>query len=149
MPMPATAHPTRSWSADISHRMPATLRSPISRSLGQTMRASGPRASAAPTATTIGSIPASTGATGGRSSTETSSACPRAASHERPRRPRPALWRSAPTTVPSGAPSRARTIRSSLVEPVSADQVTGPASGGRSRGATRAGTTRSASGSIR
>ena len=118
-------------------------------SFGHTIRASGPSASAAPTATTTGSNPASTGATPGRSSTETSSAWPPAASHERPRRPRPADWRSAPTTVPSGAPSRARAVRSSFVEPVSACHVTGPASGGESRGATRAGTTGSASGSSR
>src|SRR5690606_765169 len=40
-------------------------------------------------------------------------------SHALPRRPRPAVWRSAITTRPSGAPARASARTTSLVEPVS------------------------------
>ena len=118
-------------------------------SLGHTIRASGPSASAVATATTMGSSPASTGGTSGRRSTDTSSAWPGAASQARPLRPRPALWRSAPITSPSPAPARAWARTSSLVEPVSGDHSTGPATGGRRRGVTSIGTTGSASSASR
>ena len=49
---------------------------------------------------------------------------PGGASHVRSRRPRPAVWWSATSTIPSGAPSRARASASAFVEPVSATQRT-------------------------
>ena len=60
----------------------------------------------------------------GRSRIEHSSDAPGGACHVRPRRPRPAVWWSATSTVPAGAPARAAATRSALVEPVSSTQVT-------------------------
>ena len=56
----------------------------------------------------------------GRSTTVISNDEPGGASHVRPNRPRPAVWWSATTTTPSGAPARARSAASRLVESSSA-----------------------------
>src|SRR5262249_47902735 len=61
----------------------------------------------------------------GRSSTEKVSAAPGSVSHDRPRRPRPAVCRSATSTVPSPAPSLAAAMRSAFVDPVSVTTRTG------------------------
>ena len=124
-----------------SARIPASLRSSTTRSLGHFSRASTPvasaTASASATATAIVTAPA-TGA-GGRNSTDTSSALPGGATQLRARRPRPAVWWSATTTIPSPAPSRARPSASLLVDPVSAHQRTSanrlPASAARTAAA--------------
>src|SRR5262245_1700355 len=130
IPMPATAQCTRSWSPESSQRMPATFSPSMRMSFGHTMLGStSTRVSATATATTIGRSPASAGASGGRRSTETSSASRGAATHSRPRRPRPARWKSVPMTSPSAAPLRASFATSSLVEVVSSSQMTGPATG--------------------
>ena len=93
-------------------------RSPSSTSFGhfrrrarrpQRRRARRPRSAAAATAS-------GPGATSGRSSTENGQRRPRPGSPScRSRRPRPAVWCSATTTSPSGAPARARSATRALV----------------------------------
>ena len=55
--------------------------------------------------------PADSGASAGRNNTETRRDAPGGATHPRPRRPRPAVWKSATATRPSGAPRRASSSR--------------------------------------
>ena len=51
------------------------------------------------------------GASAGRRRTDTRSDAPGGATHPRPRRPRPAVWKSATATRPAGAPRRASSSR--------------------------------------
>ena len=128
--MPRTTAPLTA-----SARMPATLRSSRSRSLGH-FRPGGVGSSATRSTASAGATPASSGSqprlpggTGGQSRSgravpgrsRTLVAMPARAgeSHSRPRRPRPAVCRSATTTRPSGSPARAASATSALVEPVS------------------------------
>ena len=128
-----------------SARMPASLRSTAepspgqTRSLGHFRRGSTPvraaTASDAARASTMVVSPAT--AAGGRSNTVSSSEPSTGASHTRPRRPRPASWWSATTTIPSGSPARTSSSTSALVEPVDASHRTSanrqPASADRAR----------------
>jgi hypothetical protein len=105
---------------------PASLRSSTTRSFGHLSPATTPVVSSTASAMARAAaivVPSATGA-GGRSRTDTSSEPPGGATHVRSRRPRPAVWWSATTTMPSGAPSRASARASALVEPVSATQRT-------------------------
>src|SRR6266540_6844884 len=71
---------------------------------------------------------ASTGASFGRRSTDTSKEDPGVETQVRPSRPRPASCWFATTTVHSGAPSSAKRRRSELVESVTSRKRTGPSS---------------------
>ena len=62
----------------------------------------------------------------GRSNTDMSSDAPAGATHVRPKRPRPALWWSATTTVPEASPSLAASRRYRLVESTSGRRIIGP-----------------------
>src|SRR5690606_37843348 len=122
---------------------PDSLRSPsgvsTTRSLGHLRRATTPATSSTASAIARPAAKPTAPATraGGRSSTETSSEPPGGATQVRDRRPRPAVWWSATTTVPSRAPSRARSMASAFVDPVVATQRTSanrpPASADRAR----------------
>ena len=110
-PMPTTTAPAPSASA----RMPASLRS----STTTIVRPLQPRVG--PASTAIASRPrprppasrdaCARTATRGASSTETSSAAPGGATHDRPSRPRPAVCSSATATTPSAAPAAACSSR--------------------------------------
>ena len=104
--MPSSTLPSGPSSAST----PASLRSSQTTSLGQLRRRPAPNARAHSTA----AMPPARLSTGssccgrcGRSRIETSSAVPAGASQLRPRRPRPARWRSARTAVKAGAPAAA------------------------------------------
>ena len=112
------------FSSTISTRIPATFASSTSTSFGHFNRARPPgsttsTASATASATTK---PSSVSRDGGRCGRSRMVACrlPSALTHARPCRPRPRVCRRATTTVPSGAPSRARALASSIVEPSTA-----------------------------
>ena len=108
-----------------STRMPATLRSPIEHVVGPLHAGVDPRARRAPRRRRTRSAAAATArlrwARVGRSSTENVSAAPAGVSQVRSSRPRPAVWCSATTTSPSGAPCRARSATSALVDGASVD----------------------------
>lgn len=118
-PIPTTAAGPSGVSTR-STRMPATFRSPSSTSLGHlTAAAAYPRlrsvlATVCPVRS--GSHGQLVAGTVGRSRTEKTSEERGGASQVRSRRPRPAVWCSATTTVPSGAPSRARSVATALVD---------------------------------
>ena len=147
MPLPA--------GQSASARIPANLRSGPdpspghTRSFGHFNRGVTPARSAtasdAARATVIVANPAT--AAGGRSSTVSISDAPGGASQVRPRRPRPAVWWSATTTVPSGSPCRASSSTSVFVEPVSATHRTSakrlPSSAARDRASASAAAIRS------
>ena len=123
MPIPTTvARP--SSVATISASSPASLASPTMRSLGHlrsgrtpVRRTSAARAESATAATTSCS---SSGSTGARKRMEQSSDAPDGDSHRRSRRPRPADWKSAYATSPSGPPFAASFTNQELVESISA-----------------------------
>src|SRR5690242_18823206 len=139
MPMPRITWVGRPAPSDAaSARMPHTFRPCTSRSFGQRMRAptaaASARASAAaspPTSESWGTLPA---LPSGRSSTEASRLSPGASHHWWPRRPRPARWWRAVTTVPSGAPAAASRCTSDWVESVASSAVTAKRSGGTPMG---------------
>src|SRR5579875_2708442 len=121
-PIPTTS--ASSASGNRSTRIPPSLASSrLTTSFGHFNPSVMPVASRMPSTT---AIPASSGnicqrgASGraGRSSTEKVSAVPGGACQLRPRRPRPARWKSATTTRPSGSPVRAAAATSSLVDSV-------------------------------
>src|SRR2546426_6994946 len=95
----------------VSTRIPASLRPRARTSFGHLSRASMPvarrSASATATAVAIENVARSAGAIRGRTRIEASRLVPGASFHDRPRRPRPADWWSATTTVRSGAPRAA------------------------------------------
>jgi hypothetical protein len=105
--------------------MPPSLRPPATTSFGHFSPAATPAASrTAARAATPAAMPnwgsaAGAKAGGGRSRTETASDVRGGVSQgDLPARPRPAVWASATTTVPSGAPAAARSRAASLVEGV-------------------------------
>ena len=100
-----------------------------------------PTASARPTPASSGSQPSRRGATpvGPQQDADRDAGAGRR-SQRRPSRPRPAVWLSATRTRPSGAPARAASATSALVEPVSATTRTSVHSPpGRTRARRRAG----------
>src|SRR5256886_738940 len=115
--------PRTTASGTASARIPAHLRSSISRSLGhlRTASTSPSRRTVSTSATpaSSGSHPYHRGVVRGRSRTLTASPARGGEVHWRSSRPRPALWRSATTTSPSAAPARAAAATSALVDPVS------------------------------
>ena len=120
--------PTTTASPAASARIPASLRSPTSRSFGHFRSATTPVVAA--TASAIATAAATT-TSGARPAGARAAAAPRRAATRpggalqvRPSRPRPARWWSATTTRPSGAPDRAASSRYRFVESVSASQRT-------------------------
>ncbi len=122
-PMPSTTRSSRpSAVVAASARTPASLRPSTRTSLGQRMPGATPSASTATaTARAPRKVSGGASATGneGRSSTETRRLSPAPSHHSRPRRPRPARWCRAVTTVPSGAPAAASRAISAWVESTS------------------------------
>src|SRR3954469_484924 len=106
-----------------SARMPQTLWSSTSTSFGHFSTAGTSAARRRPSTT---ASPASSGSqvhrrgstSRGRSSTDMAMLEPRGATQLRPCRPRPASWKSVTSTLPDGAPLRARCARSAFVDPV-------------------------------
>ena len=138
MPIPTSATP-----AVRSTRTPAILRPSTTTSFGHLMPAALPgmnerTASAAATAERMAS---DSGESSG-SANVTATPASRVSSHARPSRPRPAVWRSAVTSVPGATPaarawswvlavSRRTTASRSVLQPASADSMaSGHASGG-------------------
>ncbi len=120
-PIPTTTA-NRSSTATISASRPAIFASSTIRSFGHLSvgrtplsRTRAARAARATHATTSWSW---SGPTSGRSRIEHSSDAPAGDSQRRSRRPRPALWKSATATRPSGAPSRARSAVQVFVESI-------------------------------
>lgn len=127
IPMPTTTASLRR-----SARIPASLRGPgdpsyaaasITTSFGHLRRhatswAPHARLVARPAINGIHPRDAADQAGSGRRITENRRPLPAGVSHDRLSRPRPALWRSATTTVHSGAPADAWTSASSLVEAI-------------------------------
>src|SRR3989442_4782352 len=110
MPVAASSAPAGAPIRD-STGIPASFRPRTGTSFGHFSRASipvaGSRASATATPVAIENVARSTGATRGRTRIETRRLVPGASAHVRPRRPRPADWWSAMTTVRSAAPPAA------------------------------------------
>src|SRR6058998_969146 len=112
-----------------STRIPASFRPRTRTSFGHFSRAAIPvarsRASATATPVAIENVARSTGATRGRTRIETRRLVPGASAHVRPRRPRPADWWSATTTVRSTAPSAARSKAMACVDSTTAKRTIG------------------------
>src|SRR5439155_1402458 len=112
-----------------STRIPASLRPRASTSFGHLSRASMPvvrrSASATATAVAIENVARSAGAIRGRTRIEASRLVPGASFHDRPRRPRPADWWSATTTVRSGAPWAASPNATVCVDSTTERRTTG------------------------
>ena len=118
-PMPTTTWCTRSRSALISVKMPATFLPSTSTSFGHLSAGTTSNCtSASATATPAASVSGGTrcGASGGRSTTEKYKLDPGGECQRRPSRPRPRVCSSATTTAPAGAPARAHAAASSLVD---------------------------------
>ena len=125
-----------------STRIPASLRSSTSTSLGHFRAMSGSRsASAACTAYPVssGSHGQSCAGRSGRSSTEKVSELRAGVSHTRSSRPRPAVWCSVTTTRPSSSPARARSATTALVDGVASVTSTRQPGGATRRSGSSAG----------
>ena len=130
MPIPMTASASRPSSTAVSTRRPASFRpSSATTSFGHRTRTSAvlvtaEHASRTARAETMPSSPASAASIRGRTPTLSIRFTPAGDDHVRPRRPRPAVCRSATTARPSpplSPPSAASASRArSLVEPISA-----------------------------
>src|ERR1700722_8009326 len=115
--------PTTTAPPAVSAKIPASFRSPTSRSLGHLRSGLNPPSStqacrAASPAAPVSRCQRAGGRSVGRRRMDTSRAVPGWASQDRSRRPRPAVWSSAATTRPSGAPRPARSATTRLVESV-------------------------------
>ena len=126
-PIPTTTASFPEGSGTVSASTPATLRSPMRRSFGHFRDGETPatarHASAAASATAC-VYRCRPSALSAWKSIETSSELPGGACHRRPSRPRPAVWWSATSAVPGGAPCRAAATRSAFVDPVSSTHCT-------------------------
>src|SRR5262245_3329195 len=104
-----------------SARIPATFRPPAYTSFGHLRFVVNPVASRIPSATLTPAAIVTSGAIAadGRRIVDTYNPAPGGEDHALPCRPRPAVCRSAPTTVPSAAPRSARRSATSFVDPIS------------------------------
>src|ERR671918_2848822 len=135
-PIPTTMNSTLDTATRASARIPPALPPFTRTSFGHLHVAS---AAATSRHAVVKAVPASnemvpieSGSSGGRRTSENNRACPGWSVHVRPRRPPPAVWWVAATSVHSGAPSIAIRTAVAWVEPVTSSNRTGACSPARS-----------------